>query len=93
MLRVHGQGTYLLVITGQNVGDSNHDSKKEGVDGRRQNWESSIKRVVELLLPLFYQVANKTIVSNISRYDVTVYVYHLRIIIKNKNETKNYWEV
>lgn len=38
MLRVYGQGTYLLVITGQNVGASNHDSKKELMkEGRIEN--------------------------------------------------------
>lgn len=93
VLRVHGQSTDLLMTTGQSADVSNLGSEKERGDGRGQNWEESVKKSVELVLSLFYQVGSKMIVPAIStRYDVTFYVYHLRVVIKNKNETKNYWE-
>jgi hypothetical protein len=63
------------------------------MDRRGQNWEKSKKESIELVLSLLYQVENKMIVPGLNRYDVTFYVYHLRVIIKNKNGTKNYWEI
>lgn len=36
MLRVYGQGTDLVMITGQNADVNNLGSEKERVDGRRQ---------------------------------------------------------